>query len=114
MKAFRASDSTGVSNCYTTDANVMEANIPAIVGREEIKHFISSIILRGIKDFQITTLKIWGDSSILAEVGTYILAAGTQIDKGKCIVLWNQNRVTVKCFVTFGQVIFRMKLVTKS
>lgn len=100
MKAFKAADSTGVSNSYTTDAKVMAANVPAVAGREDIKHFFSSIMKTGTKDFQIGTLKIWGDSSILAEEGTYILAdnAGKQIDKGKYIVLWKQESGNWKMF----------------
>ena len=100
MKAFKIEDSTEVSNSYTTDAKVMAANVPAIVGRQEIKHFISSLMKKGMKDFQITTLKIWGDSSILAEEGTYTLAdsLNKQVDHGKYIVLWKQESGNWKMF----------------
>ena len=100
MKAFETADSTGVANSYTTDAKIMAANIPAIIGRDEIKHFISTIMKTGMKDFQITTLKIWGDSSILAEEGTYKIddSADVQIDTGKYIVLWKQESGNWKMF----------------
>ncbi len=100
MKAFKIEDSTEVSNSYTTDAKVMAANVPTVVGRQEIKHFISSLMKKGMKDFQITTLKIWGDSSILAEEGTYILADSSdkQVDRGKYIVLWKQESGNWKMF----------------
>ncbi len=100
MKAFKAGDSTGVSNSYTSDAKIMAANKPSVLGREEIKHFISSIMKEGIKDFRLTTGNIWGDSSLLAEEGTYNISdsAGTQIDKGKYIVLWKPESGNWKMF----------------
>lgn len=100
MKAFKAADSIEVSNSYSTDGKIMIANMPAINGREQIRHFISLIMTGSQKDFQITTLKVWGDSSILAEEGTYILAdsVGEQIDKGKYIVLWKPESGNWKMF----------------
>ena len=93
MKAFKAADFTEVSNNYSTDAKIMTANMPAIVGRKEIKHFISDLMKSGMSDLQLSTVEIWGDSSILAEEGTYNLSdsTGTQIDKGKYVVLWKQE-----------------------
>ena len=100
MKAFKAADSIEISNCYSTDGKIMVANMPAINGREEIRHFISLIMNGSQKDFKIMTLKVWGDSSILAEEGTYILAdsVGKQIDKGKYIVLWKPESGNWKMF----------------
>lgn len=90
MKAFKTQDSIAVSNSYTTDAKAMVANMPAVEGRDNIKHFISQAMNKGIRDFDLHTIKIWGDSSILAEEGTYKFydSLGKQLDKGKYIVLW--------------------------
>lgn len=100
IKAFKAGDSVGVSNSYATDAKVMAANMPPIVGKEAIANFFSMIMKRGVKDFQINTLNVWGDSSILAEEGTYTLvdSAEAQIDKGKYVVLWKQESGNWKMF----------------
>ncbi len=100
IKAFKAGDSTNVSNSYSTDAKIMAADTPAIVGREAIKHYIASLMQKGVKNFEFTTLKIWGDSSLLAEEGTYILAdsIGKQEDKGKYIVLWKPETGNWKMF----------------
>jgi ketosteroid isomerase-like protein len=93
MKSFESEDSVGVSNSYTTDAKVMAPNLPSITGRENIKHFISETMTKGIADFDLHTVKIWGDSSILAEEGTYRLSDNKKnlLDKGKYIVLWKQE-----------------------
>ena len=100
MKAFKAGDSVAVSNCYTTDAKAMVANMPAIEGREDIKHFISEAMGMGIREFDLNTLQIWGDSSILTEEGAYTFSdsAGKQLDKGKYIVLWKMEAGNWKMF----------------
>ena len=100
MKAFKAGDSVAVSNSYTTDAKAMVANMPAVEGRDNIKHFISQAMNMGIKDFDLHTIKIWGDSSILAEEGSYKFfgSTGKQLDIGKYIVLWKIEAGNWKMF----------------
>src|SRR5664279_336701 len=100
MKSFKTGDSIGVSNCYTTDAKTMAANMPPIIGREDIKHFISETMRHGIKFFDISTVKVWGDSSMVAEEGTYKISDSTekQVDKGKYIVLWKPEAGNWKMF----------------
>lgn len=100
MKAFEAQDSVGVSNCFATDAKAMAANMPAIEGRDAIKLFISEAMDSGTSNFDLHTIKIWGDSSILIEEGTYQSSdsAGNQLDKGKYIVLWKMEAGNWKMF----------------
>lgn len=100
MKSFEAGDSVAVSNCYTTDAKAMVANMPALEGRDNIKHFISMAMNKGVKNFELETTQIWGDSSILAEEGTYKMSGKNdkQHDKGKYIVLWKQEAGNWKMF----------------
>jgi ketosteroid isomerase-like protein len=100
IKFFKAGDSAGVANCYSTDAKTMAAHMPAIQGREKITHFISESMIKGLRNFNLSTTKVWGDSSIVAEEGTYNIAdsAGKQTDKGKYIVLWKQEAGNWKMF----------------
>ncbi|MDQ6844617.1 MAG: DUF4440 domain-containing protein [Bacteroidota bacterium] len=100
MKSFKAGDSTGVANSYTTDGKIMAPNTPSISGRDDIQHYISGFINKGVHDFKISTIKVWGDSSVLAEEGTYQLSdsSNKQIDKGKYIVLWKQESGNWKMF----------------
>jgi len=90
MKSFDAGDSLEVSQSYTTDALLMAPNQPSIKGRKNIAHFFSNLMAKGITDFDLHTLHIWGDSSIIAEQGTYQISGKKNklIDKGKYIVLW--------------------------
>ncbi len=93
MKAFKAGDSIEVSKCFTTDGRAMAPNQATVKGRENISHFISNMMKTGVTDFDLNTIKIWGDSSILAEEGSYQLSDsnGKQIDKGNYIALWKQE-----------------------
>ncbi len=100
MKSFKAGDSLGVANNYTTDAKTMSANRPAIIGRANIEHFINETMKKGIKNFDLSTTKVWGDSSIVAEEGVYKISdsANRQVDKGKYIVLWKPEAGNWKMF----------------
>lgn len=100
MKSFKAGDSLGVANSYTTDAKTMGANRPAIIGRANIEHFISETMKKGIKTYDLSTTKVWGDSSIVAEEGIYNVSdsSNKQVDKGKYIVLWKPEAGNWKMF----------------
>lgn len=100
MKAFKAGDSTGVADSYAKDAKIMPPNRSAISGKADIKKFLSSLMKSSVKDFQLTTINVWGDSSILAEEGTYILmdSMETQVDKGEYLVLWKPEAGNWKMF----------------
>lgn len=100
MKAYKTGDSTAAASCYTTDAKTMAANMPAIKGRDNITHFISESMKCGFKNLNISTINIWGDSSVVAEEGVYNLSdsTGKSVDKGKYIVLWKQEAGNWKMF----------------
>lgn len=99
MKYFKAGDSLGVANSYTTDAKTMGPNRPAITGRANIEHFISETMKKGIKTYDLSTTKVWGDSSIVAEEGIYKISDSSKlVDKGKYIVLWKPEAGNWKMF----------------
>lgn len=100
MKAFNAGDSTGVADSYAKDGRIMPPGRPAIDGKAEIKKYISSLMNTSVKKFELTTINVWGDSSILAEEGTYVLSdsAETPIDKGEYLVLWKPEAGNWKMF----------------
>lgn len=93
MKAFKSGDTLEVSKCFTSDAKVMAPHIQPVNGRKDISNFISHLIKSGIADFKLSMIKIWGDSSILVEEGTYVQLdkQGNQIDTGEYIALWRQE-----------------------
>lgn len=90
MKSFVARDSVGVSNCYTKNAKLMAPNEPSITGKDNIVNYFSKMMTKNIAVLDLHTIKIWGDSSILAEEGTYQISGHKKdiLDKGKYIVLW--------------------------
>ena len=93
MKSFKAKDSINVAKCFTSDAKAMAPNQPPVENRENIVHLVGGMISSGITDFKLNTLKIWGDSSILVEEGTYLLLdnKGNQADQGEYISLWQME-----------------------
>lgn len=93
MKSFKSKDSVAVSNCYTTDAKLLADHSGTVNGRNKIVHYISAEMENGVTDVDLHTTKIWGDSTILAEEGTYETSNkdGGHLDKGKYIVLWKQE-----------------------
>jgi len=90
MKSFKAKDSVAVAKCFTSDAKAMAPNRAPVIGRDDIQGFIAGMIKSGIMDFKLNTIKIWGDSSILVEEGTYQLwdNKSNQADVGEYITLW--------------------------
>ena len=90
IKSYKMADTAEVAQSFTTNAKVMVANQSPIEGRKDIEHFFSGMIKSGVSDVKLNTIKIWGDSSILIEEGTYLLLnkKGNQTDKGEYISLW--------------------------
>lgn len=93
MKAFEAADSVEVGESYTTDGALMVPNHATIYGRNNIIHYFSNVMAGAITNIKLETVKIWGDSSILVEEGTYQFSdkKKNSLDNGKYIVLWKQE-----------------------
>jgi hypothetical protein len=55
---------------------------------------------KGIKTYDLSTTKVWGDSSIVAEEGIYKVSdsSNKQVDNGKYIVLWKPEAGNWKMF----------------
>ena len=90
MKAYKSGDSVTVSKCFTSDAKVMAPHMEPVKSRKSITGFISNLRKSGVVDFKFKMMKIWGDSSILVEEGTYqqFDKDEDQIDTGEYIALW--------------------------
>lgn len=93
MKAFEAGDSVEVGDSYTKDGELMVPNHATIYGRENIIHYFSKTMAGAIANINLKTVKIWGDSSILVEEGSYLFSDKKKnpLDNGKYIVLWKQE-----------------------
>jgi ketosteroid isomerase-like protein len=99
IKSFKEKDSLKAVTCYSQDAKIMLAGQPSIEGTPNVISYISGLMDKGINKLDLKTEKIWGDSSILAEVGTYKISKGDSlVDKGKYIVLWKPEAGNWKIF----------------
>ena len=86
-------DSVGFANFYTADGKLMFANAPAIVGHKAIQSATRGIINSGIAKADFRATEVWGMGDMATEEGEYSLSdkAGTQVDKGKYIVVWKKE-----------------------
>jgi len=85
-------DSVGIANLYTTDAKWMNPNAPSVEGRTALVSRIGADLRAGIGSAKLNTTEVWGDENFVTEEGNYLLNAkdGSQIDKGKYLVLWKR------------------------
>jgi ketosteroid isomerase-like protein len=90
--AVSKSDSVGFADLYTTDTKWMNPNAPSVEGRAALVGTGGAIVRAGIGSAKLTTTEVWGDENFVTEEGVYLLNAkdGSQIDKGKYLVLWKR------------------------
>lgn len=99
IKSFKENDSLKAVSCFAQDARLMIAGRPSIEGTPAIVSYVSDLMDSGINKLDLKTEKIWGDSSIIAEEGTYKMSHDDLlVDKGKYIVLWKPEAGNWKIF----------------
>ena len=86
------SDSVALVNLYTEDAKWMNPNAPSVIGKQALTSELSKLLNAGIGSAKLNTTDVWGDENYVTEEGNYVLKAkdGSQIDKGKYLVLWKR------------------------
>ena len=84
-------DSVGAANMFSKDGKLMINNMPSITGKVNIASCWGGFTRMG-GTLSLTTLEVWGDENFVTEEGVYLLNAkdGSQIDKGKYLVLWKR------------------------
>ena len=90
--AVSKSDSVSMANLYAEDAKWMNPNAPSVVGKKALVSELSKLLNAGIASGKLNTVDVWGDENYVTEEGNFQLYAkdGTQIDKGKYLVLWKR------------------------
>ncbi|MEY3619946.1 MAG: hypothetical protein RLZZ391_312 [Bacteroidota bacterium] len=86
-------DSVGAASAYTKDGKFMAANMPAVAGTSNLTSFWGGFI-KGVGGvITLTTMEVWGNEDYLTEEGLFEIKSkdGTQLDKGKYIVLWKKE-----------------------
>jgi uncharacterized protein (TIGR02246 family) len=98
MAAFRASDVGAVTDCYTSDAQLLPANSEPVTGREAIEGFWRRAMGKGIASLKLETVEVEGQGDLAVEVGRYTLAGadGGALDNGKYVVVWHRDAGTWK------------------
>ena len=86
------SDTVALVNLYTEDAKWMNPNAPSVIGKQALTSELSKLLNAGIGSAKLNTTDVWGDENYVTEEGNYVLNAkdGSQIDKGKYLVLWKR------------------------
>ena len=86
-------DSVGLASCYGTDGALLLNNMPAVKGQANLVKAWGGFINSGIGAIELNTTEVWGDENYITEDGSYVLKAkdGTQLDKGKYLVLWKKE-----------------------
>ena len=86
-------DSVGLASCYGTDGALLLNNMPAVKGQANLVKAWGGFINSGIGAIELNTTEVWGDENYITEDGNYVLKAkdGTQLDKGKYLVLWKKE-----------------------
>jgi len=97
-KAMNSGDSAGVVALYTSDAQIMAANMPTFAGTAAVSSFVGEGIRGGINNFKLEAKEVYGNDEMLTEVGVYTLKFGDQADTGKYIVIWKKEGGKWKLF----------------
>lgn len=92
-EAIEKGDTVAIGNAYTTDAKLMYADAPAVLGRANIQKDWSGTINSGGNKLKMTTLEVWGDENILTEEGVYDFKSKEDkpIAVGKYLVIWKKE-----------------------
>jgi ketosteroid isomerase-like protein len=85
-----------VAACYTSDAQLLPPNAPALTGTESITAFWQGAMSMGIKDAKLETQQVEFSGELAIEVGQYTLTiqpegSAAMTDVGKYIVIWKND-----------------------
>ncbi len=93
-EAFSKGDSSLFINCYTPDACVMAANIPALCEKGGLLRFFKFAYKSGIRNIVFTTAGLYGQTAdYVTEQGNYEMfnSENQSLGKGKYLVLWKKT-----------------------
>jgi len=91
--ALNKGDAMAVSDCYTSDAKLMQPNGQSVEGRENIRQLFSEWMKNGVPAFSIKTIEVWGDENQLTaeEEWKFTDKDGKIVDKGKALELFKME-----------------------
>jgi uncharacterized protein (TIGR02246 family) len=94
VAAFGRGDTAGLAALYTENGQVLPPNSDFVTGKEAIQAFWQAVMGMGIKGARLETVEVEGHGDTAVEVGKYTLLGGEgqQLDQGKYIVIWKQEK----------------------
>jgi ketosteroid isomerase-like protein len=98
-----AGDSAALASHYWPDAELLLDNSEPVKGNDIIKAWGGAIRM-GMKEINLTTTDIKGDSLFIIETGNYQMkdAKGSLLDRGKYVVVWEQRNGEWKLYRDIG------------
>jgi uncharacterized protein (TIGR02246 family) len=98
MAAFAKGDTAAIAAMYTTDGQALPPNTDVVRGRDAIKKLWDDGIAMGVKSVKLKATEVEAHGNVAHEVGTYAVlsADGTELDRGKYIVIWKREGNTWK------------------
>ena len=92
LDGFRRADAAAMASVYSQDGVAMPPNAEAVQGRKAIEAALAKMLMPGLVS-QTTTLEIIERGDIAIRRGSYILrdAAGTVLDRGKMLEMWQKK-----------------------
>ena len=93
-------DAAGLAQLYTNDGQFMGANMTSSRGRDAIQATFQNYFNSGIAKIELQNLEIWGDEDMLVTEDAWqiFVEDGTEVDRGKAIVVWKKEDGTWKMF----------------
>jgi ketosteroid isomerase-like protein len=98
-----AGDSAALASHYWPDAELLLDNSEPVKGKDIINAWGGAIRM-GMKEINLSTTDIKGDSLFIIETGNYQMKndKGSLLDKGKYVVVWQQRNGEWKLYRDIG------------
>jgi len=98
-----AGDSAALASHYWPDAELLLDNTEPVKGKDIINAWGGAIRM-GMKEINLSTTGIKGDSLFIIETGNYQMKndKGSMLDKGKYVVVWEQRNGEWKLYRDIG------------
>ncbi len=93
IAAVKKGDAAAVAAMYTVDSRALPPNEEMAAGRAAIQRSWQGAIDAGVRNLAFHVIEVERRGDSIYEVGKYILvdAGGTEIDRGKYIVIWKKE-----------------------
>lgn len=93
--AFNRRDAEAFASLFAEDAHLMAPHVPTITGREAIRHSMPGFWELGLRDLELTPLRVRRHGDIVLDSGRWSIRIGSgpdaARDEGKDIRVWQHQ-----------------------